>query len=93
MHYWNRVLNFFLIGVFAGQGLLFASTLSDNERTKMVDLHIAKCAKCHKLYDSLAYDAATWDAWMVKMKRKARLKEEQSALLKRYFNSVREEKK
>jgi hypothetical protein len=52
-------------------------------------LNRAKCAKCHKLYDPAAYDAAAWNAWMAKMKQKARLTDGDYAALKAYLDSSR----
>jgi hypothetical protein len=52
-------------------------------------LYVAKCAKCHKLYDPMRYSDAVWQQWMTKMSPKARLKPEQEERLARYINSLR----
>jgi hypothetical protein len=52
-------------------------------------LYVAKCARCHKLYDPAGYVDAEWRDWMVKMSRKAKLKPDQEALLSRYLETLR----
>jgi hypothetical protein len=52
-------------------------------------LYIAKCAKCHKLYDPAGYTEAEWRGWMVKMSRKAKLKPGQEESLSQYLESLR----
>ena len=49
-------------------------------------LYIAKCAKCHKLYDPASYSDAEWKIWMSKMSRKARLKPQQEQAIVAYVN-------
>ena len=53
-------------------------------------LYIAKCARCHKLYDPAKYDDAEWNDWMAKMARKAKLKADQAELVARYAATLRE---
>ena len=55
-------------------------------------LYVAKCAKCHKLYDPAGYGDEQWAGWMEKMRRKARLSPEQYDLLLRYLASLREKR-
>ena len=69
------------------------ASLTKDEYVKADRLRLVKCAKCHKLHDPSEYSQETWDAWMVKMRKKARLSDEQYDLLTRYFASVRNEKK
>ena len=49
-------------------------------------LYVAKCAKCHKLYDPAKYSDPEWSKWMAKMTKKAKLTPEQSSLLAAYIN-------
>jgi hypothetical protein len=49
-------------------------------------LYVAKCAKCHKLYDPAEYSDAEWSKWMAKMTKKARLTPEQGSVLVDYIN-------
>jgi mono/diheme cytochrome c family protein len=49
-------------------------------------IYVAKCAKCHKLYDPANYSDQEWALWMKKMSRKARLKPEQEQALTQYIN-------
>ena len=66
-----------------------AGELSRDELSKAEGLHKLKCAKCHKLYDPKDYDDASWENWMDKMRKKARLKDGQYDLILRYTNSLR----
>jgi mono/diheme cytochrome c family protein len=52
-------------------------------------LYTVKCARCHKLYDPAKYNAENWNTWMEKMRRKARLNDEQYKRLSGYLQSVR----
>ena len=53
-------------------------------------LYVAKCARCHKLYDPNKYSDAAWDKWMAKMTRKAKLKPDQADLISRYVATLRD---
>jgi hypothetical protein len=64
--------------------------LSPSEFKKAAKLDRKKCYRCHKPHDPRDYSAEEWDGWMQKMARKARLKEKDEALLKRYFKELRE---
>ena len=55
-------------------------------------LYIAKCARCHKLYDPNSYTDAAWRDWMDKMSRKAKLKPDQQELLAKYVDTLRANK-
>ena len=70
-------------------GAAGAEVMSAAEIKEARKLHIAKCAKCHKLYDPAKYDDAEWSKWMTKMSKKAKLKPAQAELLARYLNTVR----
>jgi len=50
-------------------------------------LYYAKCAKCHKLYDPAGYSDEEWSMWMKKMKKKAKLTDEQNAILMLYIDT------
>ena len=89
----NRILGIsfcFLVltAVFAGS-LVSAAELTPDQRAKAEKLHKTKCSKCHKLYEPADYDDVSWDRWMEKMRKKARLKDEQYDLITRYLASVR----
>jgi mono/diheme cytochrome c family protein len=49
-------------------------------------IYVAKCAKCHKLYDPANYSDQEWKLWMQKMSRKAKLKPEQEKALTQYID-------
>jgi hypothetical protein len=52
-------------------------------------LFIAKCARCHPLYDPSPYSDVEWSRWMTKMSKKARLKPVQEDVLRRYLGAFR----
>jgi len=52
-------------------------------------IYTGKCARCHKLRDPNKYDEAAWDKWMVKMKKKAKLTDDQSQQLADYIKTLR----
>ncbi len=54
-------------------------------------LEVGKCAKCHRRYQPSAYTQSDWDAWMDRMSRKSKLKPDQTELLKRYPDLLRQE--
>ena len=37
-------------------------------------IYIRNCGKCHEFYTPSKYTQAEWDKWMVKMRRKSKLK-------------------
>jgi hypothetical protein len=37
-------------------------------------IYIRSCGKCHEFYDPSKYTQPQWDKWMVKMRRKSKLK-------------------
>lgn len=53
------------------------------------NIYTGKCAKCHKLRDPNNYDVAAWDKWMGKMKKKAKLADDQYAQLAAYIKTIR----
>jgi hypothetical protein len=63
--------------------------LSVQEINNGAKLLIAKCARCHPLYDPSPYTDAEWSQWMTKMTKKVRLKPEQEELLWRYLEAFR----
>jgi cytochrome c5 len=66
-----------------------AAGLSAGEVKGTRKLYTTKCMRCHKSYDPNAYTQPQWDAWMVKMRKKARLGSEQQNLLSRYLDAYR----
>lgn len=52
-------------------------------------IHTGKCARCHKLYDPSAYDDRTWNIWMLKMKDKTKLNDDQFRQLNTYLQTLR----
>ena len=51
-------------------------------------LYTGKCASCHKLYSPAKYDDKTWDAWMQKMRQKAKLNDVQYRQLADYLATL-----
>ena len=66
-----------------------AAELSPSQLKEARKIYIGKCAKCHELYEPKGYNNADWDMWMLKMKKKSKLKDEQFELLKEYTASLR----
>ena len=66
-----------------------AAELSPKETADARKIYVAKCAKCHELYDPKAYTATEWVDWMKKMGKKSKLKPEQLQLLVRYTDTLR----
>lgn len=66
-----------------------AAELSATARAAARQLSLVKCAKCHKFYEPVDYTQADWADWMVKMRRKAKLKPEQFESLARYLEEAR----
>jgi hypothetical protein len=63
--------------------------LSNEQINQGAKLFVAKCARCHPLYDPSGYSDVEWHSWMSKMTRKAHLKAEQEELLSRYLGAFR----
>ncbi len=80
------ILGFALAGC---RGPAAATDTASDEMRKARKLYVAKCAKCHKLYDPKKYPDEEWQEWMVKMNRKAKLKPEQEEMLARYIATLR----
>ncbi len=93
MRHRNRLLVFlFVLNLLAAAALLgklWASDFSEADMKKAKGLYLTKCAKCHKLHDPKSYGDEQWDTWMKKMKKKARLSDEQHALIRQYLDSLR----
>jgi hypothetical protein len=68
-----------------------AVELSPTQVQEAHKIYINKCAKCHELYNPKAYSDAEWDKWMVKMKKKSKLKQEQFDLLMGYTATLRKD--
>ncbi len=82
---WLCLLLVWATGAAASDG----ARLSPAEFKKAEKLDKRRCYRCHKPYDPRDYSLEEWDGWMQKMSRKARLKEKDEALLKRYFSEIR----
>ena len=66
-----------------------AAELSSSQITAAHKLYNTKCTKCHELYDATKYNPTDWETWMLKMKKKSRLKDDQYDLLDRYTAKIR----
>src|SRR5262245_29492695 len=81
-----------LMGLFLFLGVaVHAATPEELDAGKKI--YTGKCAKCHKLRDPNKYDQVAWDKWMDKMKKKAKLTDEQFQQLTEYTQTLRAEKK
>ena len=54
-------------------------------------LYLRKCSKCHRLYDPMEYDDESWTGWMQKMKKKAKLKDEDFKTISGYLENLRKD--
>src|SRR5258708_5027034 len=63
---------------------LSAAEINDGRK-----LFIAKCARCHPLYDPSPYSDMEWSRWLTKMSKKAHLKPQQQQLLSLYLAGFR----
>jgi len=63
--------------------------LSTEQLNLAARLWVAKCARCHPLYDPGAYHDVKWTYWMTRMSKKAHLKPEQEELVSRYLGAFR----
>ncbi len=52
-------------------------------------LYVAKCGRCHELYDPAKYSREEWAEWLRKMQRKSRLDTNQIAALQDYADAAR----
>jgi hypothetical protein len=52
-------------------------------------VYTTKCMRCHKSYEPALYSQPQWEAWMVKMRKKAHLSRDQDGLLSRYLDAYR----
>jgi hypothetical protein len=82
-----------LLGLFlalaAADPVTGADELTAKEITAARKTYVAKCAKCHRFYEPTKYSEPAWRAWMEKMNKKSKLKEEQASLLTRYLDAYR----
>jgi hypothetical protein len=91
MHRRNSVLIIFtVLALPVFSGIAWAVEWTPKDRSRAEELHKLKCAKCHKLYEPADYEMDKWDAWLLKMKKKARLKDDQYELI---LNFTREQAK
>jgi len=65
-----------------------ADLLSAEQLNTAHKLYVVKCAKCHRMYDPAKYSDSQWQAWMVKMNPKAKLKPDQRELLESYIEQT-----
>jgi hypothetical protein len=63
--------------------------LSAEQISQGARLCVAKCVRCHPLYDPNFYNDTQWSTWMTKMSRKAHLKAAQEQLLREYLGAFR----
>ncbi len=86
----SRRLVIFLVAFTASLWGVGAADLSSEEIKSAEKLYQAKCAKCHKFYNPADYTGPEWQKWMLKMKKKSKLKPDQYELLLRYLDTFRQ---
>lgn len=52
-------------------------------------IYTTKCSRCHKPYDPAGYEDKAWESWLLKMRDKAKLNDEQYRQLASYLQTVR----
>ena len=70
-----------------------AASWATDELQSARALYINKCARCHIFHNPANYPDDKWNGWMKKMSRKAKLKAEQEAALRRYLDLFRADSK
>ncbi len=82
-----RTLFLVLLGTVALAGAAAPASVADSKATADPGhkLYVIKCGKCHKFYDPARYSDAKWNAWMMKMSKKAKLTPEQEKELSTYI--------
>jgi len=85
---YNLVIPMAMLAVLLGSAAN-AAELSEKEMAAGKKLYVTKCARCHKFYDPASYTDEQWADWMQKMRKKARLSNEQHELLSRYLDLYR----
>jgi|GEM_PF-2419550 len=84
MRIWSAIFLFVLVVAAAS-----AADLSEKELKEAKKIYLSKCAKCHEFYPPADYSKTEWDRWMVKMRKKSKLKPEQFDLVERYTETLR----
>ncbi|KAB2661599.1 MAG: cytochrome c [Verrucomicrobia bacterium] len=86
-----RLANILVLGlVLSSLGIQAVTASADPVSKETRKLYLAKCAKCHKLYPPENYSVTEWQDWMLKMKRKSKLKDEAYERLLEYTHRLRE---
>src|SRR5881397_1567712 len=88
-----RLKTYLLAALVVSSSSVAKAQLSSKETQAAKRIYSAKCAKCHKFYDPNAYQQDEWAQWMQKMSKKSKLKPDQSDLLSRYIDTLRNGKK
>ena len=76
----------FVFSMFLGVAALAATP---EELAAGRKIYTGKCARCHKLYEPMKYDDATWELWMTKMRDKSKLNDRQYRQLSSYVTTLR----
>src|SRR5207237_817539 len=74
-----------LISACAGPSHVASAPGSESDPGRRI--YVTRCAKCHKFYSPASYSDQEWAKWMKKMQKKAKLTDEQEALLASYINT------
>ncbi len=96
----TRIIGIFLLGTLAyacASKSTVATAPKEEEKPKVVVLSAAltegqnlyenNCAKCHKLYDAKDFTKEEWKPIVLRMQRKARLDDAQTASIYNYITS------
>lgn len=70
-----------------------AGDISGKQLAKDRRVYLVRCARCHKAYNPADFETETWNRWMRKMRKKARVKsDEEWEQIKRYLTSLKTSK-
>ncbi len=96
MHHRNQLLITVLLTaafLFRVSSAFSGEEITDAELQHAKDLYNLKCVKCHQLRNVSDYDDKTWNKWMLKMKKKVKLRDSEFQLISAYTNKLRKDTK
>ena len=85
---WLLAVLTFAIVLLGCAGPANRTVLAQSETETGRKIYYVKCSKCHKFYDPKQYSDEEWKMWMGKMKKKAKLSDEQERMLSNYIETT-----
>ena len=89
----KRLFPFAVVFFLSNAGTIFAETQNDSIKNRMAldsvktgnELFVRSCARCHKLKDPAKYTREQWPGLVNKMQKRAKITDEQKALIISYL--------